>query len=82
MHPNDQAFFTVLAILAVMAVIGGLIGSRNGNTLAGVILGFLLGPIGWLITLLWSDPRPKCPECGGVVVKGAAKCKNCGSTIK
>lgn len=41
----------------------------------------LLGPIGILLMVFIRDARPKCNMCGGVIVKGARLCKNCGSEI-
>ena len=66
-------------VLSVL--IGALIGKYKGRVDSGVIWSALLGPIGWLIVALQNDLRQKCPECGGVVVPGARKCKNYGSAI-
>lgn len=63
-------------------LIGALIGKYKGRTESGACWAALLGPIGWLIVALQEDLRQKCPECGGAVVPGARKCKNCGSVIK
>lgn len=68
--------------LVISALIGALIGKYKGQAGGGAALGFLLGPIGWLITALSSDARQKCIECGGVVAEGARKCMHCGSTIE
>lgn len=62
-------------------LIGTLIGQNKGRIAAGALFGLLLGPIGWAIVALGPNLKPKCPECGGVVVPGARKCKNCGSRI-
>jgi hypothetical protein len=63
-------------------LVGALIGKYRGRTDSGVILAALLGPIGWLAVALMDDKRPKCIECGGVVVEGARKCLHCGSAIE
>ncbi|MBN2578418.1 MAG: zinc ribbon domain-containing protein [Pirellulales bacterium] len=63
--------------LALSAVIGGLIGRLKGQQPAGVVLGFLLGPLGWLITLLLNDNRPRCPACRGVIDPQASICQHC-----
>ncbi len=72
-------------VVALWAIIGGLVGHAIGKTRgraeAGVIWGALLGVIGWLVIAAGPDQRPKCPECGGTVVSGANKCRNCGSSV-
>jgi hypothetical protein len=67
--------------LAVQSVVGTLIGRWRGRPLSGFIWGLLLGPIGWLLTALMKDMRPKCPDCGGVRVEGARKCRYCGTVL-
>lgn len=71
-----------LIVWTFFALVGALIGQSKGRTTAGVIFGLLVGPIGWLIVAIGPNLKPKCPECGGVIVAGARKCKNCGSTLK
>jgi hypothetical protein len=71
----------IIGGLCVSAIIEAIIGKMKGQPIGGLIFGLLLGPLGWLITFLVSDVRPKCPACGGVVVPGFPKCKNCGSAL-
>ena len=73
----------ILWIIAplVGALVGAIIGKNKNRQGAGAVLGFLLGPIGWLVVALGPDMNPKCPMCGGVIVKGAIKCKNCGGDL-
>lgn len=68
--------------LMFSGLIGALIGKHKSRISSGVIWSLMLGPISWLIVALMQDLRQKCPECGGVVVPDARKCKNCGSTIQ
>jgi ribosomal protein L40E len=74
-----------LPILALWAVIGGLVGAVIGNTknrfVAGFMFGFLLGPAGWLLVAFGAGENPVCPYCKGQVFPGAVKCKNCGSDL-
>ena len=73
-----------IAYLFVWLLLGGIgaaIGQKKGRTGAGFLWGFLLGPIGWLVIGLGPSLLPKCPECGGEIVQGAKKCKNCGSDL-
>jgi hypothetical protein len=73
---NDAIPF--LSMCALGALVGAAIGNSKGQAAAGAAWGFFLGPIGWLIIAFSPDTRLKCPECGGVIVKGARRCKNCG----
>jgi predicted amidophosphoribosyltransferase len=64
------------------AIVGGMIGAAKGRAFAGALWGLLLGPFGWLVIAIAPDQRPKCPECGGDVIRGANRCKNCGHRLK
>ena len=44
-------------------------------------IGILLGPLGWIITLLLPEEGARCCECGGVIASGVKKCKHCGSDL-
>jgi len=65
----------------ILAYIGALIGSMKGHTTLGFFLGLLLGPIGLIIIAMHQDDRFKCPACGGSIVPGKPRCKNCGVEI-
>jgi hypothetical protein len=67
--------------VAVNALIGFGLGKLRGQTGSAVALAVLLGPLGWLLIFCLHDARPKCPECGGVVVPNARKCRHCGSGL-
>lgn len=59
----DSSFLILLLISALIGTgIGAAIGSQKDRTLDGAILGFLLGPIGWLIVALSGRPTQKAPE--------------------
>lgn len=84
----DQESAMLLAIVGVLfwAVIGCLIGRGIGRTFrnqpfVGGVLGFLFGAIGWLLIIGIEDKRPKCPECGGLIVNGMRRCKSCGEIL-
>lgn len=64
--------------MLVCGLIGYAIGNTKGQPWGGFLFGMLLGPLGWLLTLVSGDVRPTCSECGGVIVEGARRCKNCG----
>jgi hypothetical protein len=46
-----------LLLWAVFGVIGYFIGSQKGRPMEGVVLGLLLGPIGWLVVRFGPDFR-------------------------
>lgn len=68
--------------ILVGGLVGYLCGRSRGRETFGTILGIVLGPIGWLVMLCLKDGRPRCAECGGVIVAGARKCQHCGSGIE
>jgi hypothetical protein len=61
--------------------VGHAIGKSRGRPVAGAAWGGLLGVIGWLVIAAGPDLRPKCPECGGPIIEGARRCKNCGAEL-
>lgn len=74
-------FWLIVAVLAIAnTAVGWAIGVSRKRPIDGAVVGFILGPIGWLLMLfLFADERPRCPACGGVVNEGYAKCRHCGS---
>ncbi len=74
-------WLVVVLWTTIGGLVGNVIGKARGRTEAGAIWGALLGVIGWLVIAAGPDHRPRCPECGGTVVEGASKCKNCGSHL-
>lgn len=62
-------------------LIGGMIGANRGRDTSGVILGALLGPVGWVFIACVRDLRPRCPECRSVIAKHATRCIHCAAFI-
>jgi|SRR5581483_4161378 len=62
--------------LIIGGVVGGLIGASRNNAGGGLILGALLGPIGWII-VLFIDNRSHCQECLVVIPEGGSLCGQC-----
>jgi len=69
-------------VFVVMGLIGALTGSRKGRPVAGFIFSVLLGPVGWLIALVFGPAKShKCPVCGGTINPKFSKCRHCGSEL-
>ncbi len=63
----------------IAGAIGHAIGKRRRRgTFASIMLGVLLGPVGWVALALGPDYRPRCPECKGVIDIDAKRCRHCG----
>ena len=81
---------TFIVIWIVSTILGVMIGSSKGRGGAGFALGFLLGPLGVIITLflkpdtakveedaMVSGGMRKCPYCAELVKTEALICKHC-----
>jgi hypothetical protein len=78
---TDAVLWQILVAWAISGAVGLAIGKHKGRPTAGFVFGLLAGPLGWLVVAVGPNNQPKCPQCRGVVVPGASKCKNCGSDI-
>lgn len=72
---------TVPVLVVLCGVIGYSIGKPKNRGTDGLILGIILGPIGWLIAILQRPLGEKCPYCGGLLNKGATCCCHCGREV-
>ena len=67
----------------INTLIGYFVGERRGRIFDGAVLGFCLGPLGWLITLFLEDRRIKCPHCAGAVLSpDATVCARCARDLR
>lgn len=72
----------ILGGIAISGVIGGLLGhALKDRPNAGVLLGLLLGPIGWLAVFALKDNLRKCPSCLGRVENDATTCRHCRADL-
>jgi len=67
--------------LGINGVVGYLIGKQKNNISNCVVLSILLGPIGWLISLLEKGNVRKCPFCAEEIKPEAKVCRYCGRDL-
>ena len=71
-----------VAALVFQALVGGYIGRYfAGRPKTGAALGFILGPLGWLMILCFVDRRRKCAACRSVADENAVACGRCGRLL-
>jgi len=83
-----------IAIWLLCGILGAVIASsKGGSGVAGFLVGFLLGPIGVIITLFMGNAArkeaaelaegsaKKCPHCAELIKREAVVCKHCGRDI-
>ena len=81
MNEDGVIYLILIFGLFLNLGLGAIIGQRKGRTGMGLLLGFLLGPIGWILIALGPNMKPKCSQCGGVLADGAKKCMHCGTCV-
>ncbi len=72
----------ITAWLVVGGVVGAAVGWWRNRLWAGLMLGALLGPIGWLITAGLRARFIECPACSRAVRVQAAVCGHCGASLR
>lgn len=68
-------------IIAINVLVGWLIGKSKQREGAGILYGLLLGPLGWIVMILFPSAGMKCPHCGGIAKKGCSVCCHCGRDL-
>jgi hypothetical protein len=77
-----MAIIGLLFIWFIGGFIGKAIGEKRDREVAGFVIGFLGGPIGWLIILgLSPGPAATCPRCMKQITIGAKVCPYCRRDI-
>lgn len=85
-----EAWLFVGGLVAVGGLVGVWLGGLRGQPVGGLFAGAILGPFGWLLTLLSRDLRLRCGHCQAPlpisrrdVARGArlSRCWRCGEEI-
>jgi len=80
---DPMLWFWAIAFTVVGAVVGAWIGKRKNAVARDAILGAMLGPIGWVISLALpaAQPKQRCPSCQHEVDVGDLHCRHCGAKL-
>ena len=82
LSPDElRLVLVVCAIAFVSGGVGALVGALRGRAAFGFFLGLILGPLGWLFTMLMPDNRRQCPACRGPVHPEATRCRHCSAEL-
>ena len=73
---NQHVSTWVICLWMMSAIIGWRIGKGKEAALAGIVLGFLCGPIGCILAVL-VDERPQCRYCGERIDSKTDICSRC-----
>jgi len=76
-------WFWAIAFTVIGAAVGAWIGKRKNAVTRDTLLGAMLGPFGWIISLALPAARPKsaCSTCKREVDAGDAHCRHCGARL-
>jgi hypothetical protein len=80
---DPSLWIWAIVFTIVCGVVGALIGRHKNAIARDTMLGLLLGPIGWVISLILParTPQPKCAACGKPVDAGDRHCRHCGALV-
>lgn len=72
---------TLIIAWAVFGIVGHFIGERKGRAAQGVVLGVLLGPIGWLLVHFGPDYRTDADKVKAVEIKAKIRVAKDGNDL-
>ena len=71
-----------LAWAVTGALIGTAVGFARDRLLRGLVLGALLGPIGWYLVARSRSAQVECPGCSRLISARALVCPQCGTNVR
>lgn len=67
-----------LSFYSVFFLLSAMVGYYKRNVVAGVLLGYVLGPIGFILILLSKDRNHgRCPHCQSYIHVQSYFCPHC-----
>jgi len=80
---DPSLWIWAIVFTIVCGVVGALIGRYKNAIARDTMLGLVLGPFGWVISLMLPTrkPQPKCAACGKAVDAGDRHCRHCGASL-
>lgn len=79
---SGALFYLALVLIGPSSIAGYYVGKKSGNTIAGLVWGSLLGPMG--VVVAWALPdknREPCPYCAEQILSSARLCPHCRSDV-
>ncbi len=74
----DSEMVFWLSFYGVFFIASSAIGALKGRLIAGLLLGYVLGPVGLVIILLSKDKRMLvCPHCSEKTHRHSYYCQHC-----
>ncbi|USD58713.1 hypothetical protein J4N45_09230 [Vibrio sp. SCSIO 43140] len=78
---ESETFFWLM-FYASFLVATSIVGALKGRFIAGVLLGYVLGPIGLVVMLFSKDKRMlPCPHCGQKTHRHSYHCQVCHEKV-
>ncbi len=81
---SPELWYWAIAFTVIGAIVGAIIGKYKNAVVRDAILGAMLGPIGWIISLLRAPAKKPaaCPGCKRPIDAGDAHCRHCGAKLR
>lgn len=71
-----------LSFYVIFFLISAFLGYQKGQLVAGLLLGYVLGPLGVIVMFLSKDKKHKeCPYCNKTVFRNSYFCPKCHQKI-